>query len=587
MKNIVLTTLVIAIFVSSSWALVNPKLFPVHDSLHAARISQMNLALSEGHFPVRWSPDYGYGYGMPLFQFYAPLPYYSGNIFYSLGLSTSESIRLLYVITNIVTLIGAYKLGKILFGSSGGLIAAAAITLAPYRAVNLFVRGAISEAWGIMALPWILYGIICVLEKKPRGWVVLTISLLVLFLSHNITTLLFIPVSVVFALGYWLAIKGWPKSFNLSAFRPLLSLGTCYVLAGMMASFYLIPALLEKDYTRVQEAIIGGYFDYRLHFLYIRQFFQVNWGYGGSVFGPDDEMSFYLGTGQLVGMGIVGLLLLWQVMRLFFFNYSRIRFPVAGLLKSPSLSQLTILFTSGGVLVLALYMSIFKSQFVWEKIVFLEFVQFPWRWLAVVIIFLALFIATIPVFIANKKFRFKFSVVVVLVLILTSWQFFQPKSNLDNDQALYYTDRMLIREQGSGLLPDYIPAQMSGVEDLPVPKLDEVLFCQIENNCDFDYEVLVNRGHEALVRVDTDQVQMIEFTRADFPGWIVELDGEVTDNVITDRGLVAVRPESGEQIIGIRFSNSPVRSIADTISVLGLFSFTTLAFLSRKKQAFS
>ena len=87
-------------------------------------------------------------YGMPLFEFYAPLPYYVGSFFYLLGFSHINSVKAIILITSIFTAIGAYLLGRKLFGTTGGLLVSAAVTLAPYRAVNLFVRGAISEAMG-------------------------------------------------------------------------------------------------------------------------------------------------------------------------------------------------------------------------------------------------------------------------------------------------------------------------------------------------------------------------------------------------------------------------------------------------------
>jgi hypothetical protein len=40
---------------------------------------EMERSLQRFEFPVRWSANFGFGYGMPLFNFYAPLPYYLGQ----------------------------------------------------------------------------------------------------------------------------------------------------------------------------------------------------------------------------------------------------------------------------------------------------------------------------------------------------------------------------------------------------------------------------------------------------------------------------------------------------------------------------
>src|SRR5438034_4789314 len=53
--------------------------FPVHDNAQVSRVYEMTRAIADGMFPVRWSNDFGYGYGYPVFNFYAPLAYYIGS----------------------------------------------------------------------------------------------------------------------------------------------------------------------------------------------------------------------------------------------------------------------------------------------------------------------------------------------------------------------------------------------------------------------------------------------------------------------------------------------------------------------------
>src|SRR3989344_5903619 len=60
--------------------LLHNTFFPLHDYTHVARLSEMHRALVDGYLPVRWSKNLGFGYGMPLFNFYAPLFYYVAEI---------------------------------------------------------------------------------------------------------------------------------------------------------------------------------------------------------------------------------------------------------------------------------------------------------------------------------------------------------------------------------------------------------------------------------------------------------------------------------------------------------------------------
>lgn len=163
-RHIVLLVFILA-FIASSWSLLKPGLGMGHDLNHQARIFEMSQGLQDGNFPVIWSQNLAYGYGMPLFQFYAPLPYFLGAIFYLLGFTLATSVELLLLLATLVTLLGSYLLGKELFNNRwAALLTMVLVGLAPYRAVDLFVRAALSEAWAIALLPWVLLGVVKVVK---------------------------------------------------------------------------------------------------------------------------------------------------------------------------------------------------------------------------------------------------------------------------------------------------------------------------------------------------------------------------------------------------------------------------------------
>src|SRR5436189_5911868 len=75
---------IFVIIIFSFWAikpLFMPGFFPMHDDVQVVRVFEMGRALKDGMFPVRWVNDLGYGYGYPIFNFYAPLAYYIGGFF--------------------------------------------------------------------------------------------------------------------------------------------------------------------------------------------------------------------------------------------------------------------------------------------------------------------------------------------------------------------------------------------------------------------------------------------------------------------------------------------------------------------------
>ena len=550
MKKIFSRLALISIVVASSWALLHDHFFRVHDYVHAARVIEMFRALDDGQFPVLWSENFGYGYGMPLFEFYAPLPYFCGAIFHWFGFSVLSAVKILFLLSAIFTTWGAYLLGSKIMGRTAGVLTAAAITLAPYRAVNLFVRGALSEAWGIMAMPWVLLGIIKVVHQEKGGWKILTFSLVVLMLSHNIMTLLFVPLALVFAVLY-LGYRKWVVHKNRnSELKTLLKISGALLLATGLSSFYLFPALLEKDFTKVGD-IFAGYFHYSHHFLYIRQFFQLNWGYEGSAWGPDDGISFFLGWGQWLGFGITGLLILIRIIK----NKRFVK-----IINDKKLVLSAILASLFG---LSLFLAILKSKSLWDTLPGLSFAQFPWRFLGVGIIFLGLIVGMSANLIKSKGLRYLWTFV-LLIIILFNAKLFKPKEYLTDANDFYYTETDLIQREMSGILPDYIPIQMA--KDLTPP----AVFAWCETDCKDQIEVLIDRSHENLIKTNFIQEQTVEFAVADFPGWEVELDGKKVDHQQAEKGNIALSVPAGEHQIGLLFTQTPLRLFFDLVSLISL-----------------
>jgi len=530
MKKLLSTLLAFVLIAATSWSLIHPSLFRVHDYTHGARIAEMLTGLQDGQLPVRWSSNLGYGYGMPLFEFYAPFPFIVGAGLLWLKLDIVLVIKLLYIISNIFTCIGAYLLGKKLFGKTGGWVTAAAFTLAPYRALNLFVRGALSEAWAMMALPWILLGIIMIFHKQKTGFWVFLAGLLTLLLSHNLTTLMFMLISALFAVCYWFC-QDWQPSQSATLKRALSTALTViggYVLAIGLSAFYIFPALLENKYTQINQ-IFTGYFYYPNHFLYIRQFFNAAWGYGGSGWGPDDTMSYFLGYGQIVG-GVVFSI-----------------FWLAAAFKNRQMKRrLTFYAFLVLVMLFAAFMSLLHSKFIWDAIPLLTTIQFPWRWLSIVSLMLALIGGAGVSLVPRKLHRIIIACLLIYVSVLGNINYFKPENYLDNPSSLYYTDPQRIKNEMSSVLPDYIPKTMGEITDarttlflVPAGKEQQV-------------EVIVDRSHQKLFRTSFNSPIEFNVQIASFPGWVVEIDGQQVEWSSKGQfGTVLFEVPAGERLVGV------------------------------------
>lgn len=551
-------------------SLLHPGFFRTHDFVHGARIAEMTRALQDGHFPVRWSKNFGYGYGMPLFEFYAPLPYYFGAVVYWLTQNLLFSVKLLWLLPNIITFIGTYLFARRHVGRLGGVIAAVLFVLAPYRAVNLYVRGAISEVWAMSFFPVILYGIDSYLIQKSKSdWSTMVWGWTGLFLSHNLMTLFFVPFGITYAVVrtiFTVEKKNWVKKFSGLLGYFLLSIG--------VASFYIFPAFLEKNYTQVDEKILSGYFHYSQHFLYIRQFVQENWKYGGSHWGPVDDMSYFLGYGQILLLALSLVLLARYLFRTITTTSATKKNHQFKTILKYSLFY----FFLGSVL----FLSVQKSQFIWDNISLLQVAQFPWRFLALS----ALFIAIIGSFsfnlIEKVSIRLLLSVCVLILLGVSSWKYFAPEFYLDDAESLYYSSEQRIQEEMSETLPDYISKSLTIEQRVPELRV-EVVGLEEERR---QRDVLVDRTHEILVRTNLSSERLLRFHVSDFPGWTASIDGNQVTHDTKAEGFIEVSVPPGEHLTGLQLNSTPVRRTADLVSLVSvlLLGYLLVSFKDTHNQ---
>lgn len=563
LKNPFVILTLLSVFLVSL-PLLRPRMFKIHDFTHGARIAEMTRALEDGHFPVRWSQNFGFGYGMPLFQFYGPLPFYVGSVIYWLTGHLIISVKSLFLISNIFTAWGAYLLGKKLFKSQlAASFVSIAVTLAPYRILNLYVRGALNELWGIMAIPWIILGIIKTIRSEKSGWLVLCLGLITLFLSHNITTMIFAPFAVL-TVVVLLTDHAYKNKLNIRELAAaLFKLAWLVLLAVGFSAFYLLPAFLEKDFTQVEQHILADYFNFRMHFLYIRQFFRANWDFGGSQWGPDDPISFFLGFGQLAGAFLSAVILLINLVKQGKNNAITFLHKKIVLVGFFVITALAAIFTTH------------RSIWFWEAISVMEFVQFPWRFLSLVIVYLAIVSGWSIYYLSGSSFDTsvdkkkdslllykRMLVAVLFVLVLLNGIFVKPEEYLDDPSGVYTQEPESIKKNMSGILPDYIPSDLKTID--PVEALVKVEGESLETD---KIEILVDRTHQKLVRTNFSEKTSLDFQLADYPGWQTYQNLIRVDHSRSDAGTISVNVSPGEQLIALKLRFTNVRLISDLLSL--------------------
>jgi hypothetical protein len=220
-------------------------------------------------------------------------------------------------------------------------------------------------------------------------------------------------------------------------------------------------------------------------------------------------------------------------------------------------------------------MSLLKTKFIWDKISLLQYIQFPWRFLAPASLILAILVAISPTFIKKRTIRITYSFLLMLFL-LSNARFFKGQSYLDNADALYYDDAERIQNEMSGILPDYIPIQMIEEKKLKELNLSQDFIWE-ENIKDpkiKGWNLIADRGHEKLVSINVNQDTLINLKLANFPGWIAQIDNNPVDVLENPEiGNIQILVPEGEHKLTVQFSEkTPARLIGNSLSILGLFT---------------
>lgn len=543
------------------WNLLRPGFFPMQDDLQAFRIQQMDKCFDDGQIPCRWVPDAGYAYGYPQFIYYPPSVYYVGAILHRIGFQYIDAVKILFVAGYFASAFAMFLLIDKLFGSFPALIASIIYTYVPYKAVEVYVRGAMSEFWSLTLFPLIFWAIYMYIKnQKNKYFVLFSVFVGLLLTTHNLMSLIFAPVTVVWAL-YWMYSE---NKFNL-----IWKVGLSGLLGLGLASFFTLPVIFEKSFVHV-DSMLSGYFDYRAHFVSLyKLFLSREWGYGSSGF-PDELLNLSVGLVQWIfGFGVVG-------------------FSIFKLLKSKKIknkkdNNLYLLSLVLGILVLSsLFMIHMKSSFVWKLLPMLWWMQFPWRFLSVSI-FLFSVLAGVGVYLLGKK-NYIFGLFIALIAILLNVSYFVPKDWLnitDNDKfsGVSWQKQMTIS------IFDYLPmsAELPPINE--APKVPEMLDGKAEivsytKGSNFQYG-----------KIKVTETATIRIPLFDFPGMQLKVNGEKKEYINNDcrkqkfcYGLITFKLEKGEYNVEVRLTDTPIRRISSHISLISMVIVLVLIVYERKNN---
>ncbi len=526
--------------------LLNPG-FPVtHDGQdHVARIANFYRSLSEGNIVPRWAANLNWGYGHPILMFLYPLPSYIGSFFHFLGFSFVDSTKLVFATGFIASILGMYLWANASWGMAAGITAAILYGFAPYRFIDLYVRGAIGEHIAFIFPPLIAYGLLT-LSRVSKGWgIVPGISIAVatacLILAHNALSLMFLPL----LLWYGLYLTAYDaKQRARFAVTAVLAVGSGFLLSA----FYWVPGFFEGKYT-LRDIVTAGEFAGR--FVPWTAFLYSPWSYGGG-----NELSKWLGASQ------------WLALIMAFFVLEK------------NTKRQKLLIACIVLLFFTVYAMTSAAGPLWNTVTILQKFQFPWRLLSVTTFLLSV-IGALVVSLSPPNRRRQTAVLLVAVAIITTVPMWRAKEYKQYPESFFTGIYNSTTDTGESS-PIWSVRFMENRPERVAYLIPD------EGNITEGMRTSTSRSYHVEVE---NTARFVENTLY-FPGWRVTINGaplppdrlQFQDPAY--RGLMTFELAPGSYDIRFEFSETKLRRIADGISLAAfviLAAIGTIALIWRKR----
>lgn len=506
---------------------------------HIVRIANFYLNLEQGVWVPRWAENLNYGYGHPVLEFLYPFPSYVASLFHFLGANFIDATKIVYVLGMIGSGIAMYLFARALWGESAGIVAGVLYMYAPYRFVDLYVRGDIGENMSFVFIPLVLWGMYRMLQKQTIGNVLLiSVSLGLLIMSHNAVALIMVPFILLY--GSYLT---WQKKWNK---KIITFLSGGFLLGFLLSAFFWFPALLEGQYTLRNIVTKGQYLD---RFVPFSQLIYSPWNYS-------NVGTFTMQLGLLHWLAFI----ISTVLVFVFWKKQRA----------------TALFLGGVIIytLAAIFLMLPASNFLWSHIMMLQNFQFPWRFLAIPVFTLSL-LGGFLVSIVPQNYRKIIVAGVVIVLYFLSKDYIHANAYEQKPESFFTGIYDKTTDTGESA-PMWSVRFMEHGYSKPLQVIGGSATITPEKR-------LVTSHSYTIASIGTSR--LLENTLY-FPGWKISVDGTPVAIQFQDpqyRGLMTFFVGNGTHEVVVSYHESKLRIIGDVLSVFGIFVVGSLFILKKKK----
>lgn len=499
-------------------------------------VSWLEAAWQWGHgiLRPRWAFTPAYAAGEPRFIFYPPLSWILGGLLtLLLPFKTVPTVYSFLVLTGCG--FSMRRLARLYAGPHAALFAAVLYMANPYMLFVLYERTAYGEFLAAAFLPLLLHAILR--ERISPRAIAVCIALLC---YANVPAAVmgvcaFVFLALARALGQYRTSRSEARTFAL---KSAAGLGLGFALAA----FYLLPAIIERRWVQVEMAMVPGM---RIadNFLFHHT--------------PDTDHDAVLRTASWIAV----FFFLW-IATAAWWNWK----------DSARHEQIVPLLALAALL---LFLLTPLSAFVWHLLPQLAFLQFPWRWLAVLSMVAVLLTAmAVP---ARAKILVPAAAVLVCLLTLHAKTFFYAicypedtaaatKEQFFSGKGFDPTDEYTPRNADNDSLKQSLPLfwLTNGPDDMQPPP-------RLTNEADPRVYTYLHQPYRWSLGAALDHPQYLVLKLRDYPAWQVRVNKAlVTSRPQRDDGLLTIPLPQGDSFIDVRYAKTFDQYLGKYISIAAI-----------------
>jgi 6-pyruvoyl-tetrahydropterin synthase related domain len=531
-----------------------------HDiEFHLSSWMEVARQWHEGIIFPRWSEWANWGFGEPRFIFYPPVSWLLGAAFGSL-LPWKMVEGAIVWLALVVAGISMWTFAREWLSGPAAVAAAVLFAADPYHLVMLYYRSDFAELLAAALFPLLFWGAIHVARHESRYVPALAVAFAAVWLCNA-------PAGVMATYSVVLILI--VASVADRKLYPLLW-GALAVLAGFaLTAFYLVPAAYEQRWVQIAGALTTS-LQPSHNFLFAR----------------NNELGFVQFNTRVsrVAAGMIGATVIAAI--LFARRFRNLRM-LWWMLLAAAIASTFAMFPA--------------SLFLWRVLPKLWFVQFPWRWLDVLAVPLALFIAGAAASF-RKQWAFGLVILIAAAGIVTAATLIVRDGWWNGHDVEHIASEIRIGHGFTGM-DEYAPlgsshwdlpgAPQTDDPDAPIPPETP----RIEGEDSLTHEIVpakdITADYQAWsaehrhFTVKTQRDVSIVLRLLNYPAWLVRVDGaRVQPGYEPDTGQMVLRLEKGTHQVDLIFRRTWDRTLGGVISIIAAISLLLATYgLSRAAQA--